>query len=200
MNKLTIPNLHKQTGAALITCLALLVVLTLIGLSGITTTTTEEKMTGSVYNKQASFQAAEAVLRDGEDYAENFINIATDFANCETGCYDKIPPSDTVNYPVWDSANGKDSNGWYTNANNANSTDDAATLQISGQDPSNPNSFDPSFIIENYTGSLIDVDCNIDLKTPAGSSCENRIYRITARSQGLNDQTSTILQSTYKIF
>ena len=198
MNSTNHINNSKQSGAALITCLALLVVLTLIGLSSMTTTTLEEKMTGTVYNKQTSFQAAEAVLRDGENYALNILNEATVFGS-EPGLYDITNPSDP-NYPVWDSINAKDYNGWYTNTNNPAAVDSAADLGVAAGDPADPAKFDPSFIIENYTGSPLDVNCGLDASKAVGSECELDVYRITARSHGLNDQTSTILQTTYKVF
>ena len=189
MNALLSNPFTKQTGAALITCLALLVVLTLIGLSSMTTTTLEEKMTGSMYNKQMSFQAAETVLRDGENYSLNVLNEATVFGS-EPGLYDITSPADP-NYPVWDSAAGKDWNGWYT------PTVTAATMGVSDASDGGIN---PGYIIENYTGSPLDVNCGLDASKAVGSECELDVYRITARSEGLNDQAVTILQSTYKVF
>jgi type IV pilus assembly protein PilX len=50
--------LHQQRGAALITALVMLVILTLLGLAGMTTSTMEERMAANAQEMNRAFQAA----------------------------------------------------------------------------------------------------------------------------------------------
>ncbi len=61
-------NLDKQQGAILIVSLLILLVLTMIGITGTRTTTMEEKMVGNMRQQSISFQAAEAAIRDAENW------------------------------------------------------------------------------------------------------------------------------------
>ena len=62
----------SQSGAALFVCLMLLTVMTLLGISAVTTTTLEEKMAASLRNKSLSEGGAESALRAAEDYLWNY--------------------------------------------------------------------------------------------------------------------------------
>lgn len=173
----------QQTGAALITSLALLLVLTLIGLSAMNTTTLEEKMTGSVYNQQVSFQRAEAALRIGENTAQLVEQNDTPAAGT-TGLYDFIDPTNP-NYPVWDYSSGKDFDGWYI-------TNTADVEHIPDHD------FNPSYVIEYISDYQQNPNCI--LNTPAAEECDTHtIYRVTARAQGLNDRATSVVQSSYRV-
>jgi len=56
----------NQTGVVLVVSLVMLLLLTLIGLTGMQTTSLEEKMAGNIRNQNLAFQAAESALRAGE--------------------------------------------------------------------------------------------------------------------------------------
>lgn len=58
-----------QRGAVLIVALIMLLLLTIIGLSGMRGTTLQENMTSNMREGNLSFQAAEAALRRGEEEA-----------------------------------------------------------------------------------------------------------------------------------
>lgn len=62
--------MNKQSGAALIVSLVLLVLVTLLGVAGIQTVALEEKMAANAYDRNLALQAAEAALRAGETLAE----------------------------------------------------------------------------------------------------------------------------------
>ena len=57
---------HRQSGIVLIVSLFVLVLLTIIGVSGMKVTSLEEKMAGNDRDQSIAFQAAEAALRAGE--------------------------------------------------------------------------------------------------------------------------------------
>src|SRR5688572_1152795 len=55
---------HRERGAVLIVALLFLVMLTLLGVTAMTGTTMEERMSGNARDASIAFQAAEAALRD----------------------------------------------------------------------------------------------------------------------------------------
>lgn len=59
---------HKQNGAVLLVSLIILLIMTVIGTSGITSVTLEERMVSNMYDDNLSFQTGETALRDCEDY------------------------------------------------------------------------------------------------------------------------------------
>lgn len=69
MNELR--NLRGQTGAALITSLIFLTVLTILGMSTLGTALLESRMAGNARDRNLAFQAAEIGLRDAEGYIRN---------------------------------------------------------------------------------------------------------------------------------
>lgn len=62
MTQQTAQPARAQKGAALVTSLMILFVLTLVGVSAMQTTTLEEKMSGNLRNTNIAFQAAESCL------------------------------------------------------------------------------------------------------------------------------------------
>jgi len=55
---------HREKGAVLIVALLFLVMLTLLGVTAMTSSTMEERMAGNARDTSVAFQAAEAALRD----------------------------------------------------------------------------------------------------------------------------------------
>lgn len=173
---------QTQTGAALFVCLMLLTILTILGLSSVSTTTLEEKMAGNIRNKHMSFQAAEAALRTGETTA-NGLNSTTLF-NGTNGLYPQSKygddPADSgvyAYYPIWNDS---------VTTINWQSVATLGSLVTTA----------PSYIIEDFGDSPRDNDCLLDAEIPAG--CMLPVYRITAQGTGINDNANTVLQSTYK--
>lgn len=179
--KYSIPQ--KQTGAALITSLVFLVILTLLGVSSMTSSTLEEKIAGNMLNKQASFQAAEAALREGEQDIEN--NALTDNSNSRgadqaegtvlDNGYNPRSIASHAGYPLWE------------NMADADWTQGTAINGI----PDNP-----VYTIEQYGTAPRDENCGLD--PTEASTCQSIIvYRVTAKGTGLNDNAETLLQSIY---
>ncbi len=169
-------NVTKQSGAALFVCLMLLLVMTLIGVSGITSSTLEEKMAGNMRNKHMSFQAAEAALRIAEIEAAALASD-TNFATAGDHLYERTDL-------IWETAAD-----WSVYGLNAII------------DPDNDNvpprfAQDPSYIIENYGTAPRDADCM--LERPIKPGCLLPVFRLTARGTGLNVNAISIIQSTYK--
>lgn len=62
------PAPRRQAGAALVVSLILLLVLTLIGVTGMRSASMEEKMAGNMRDRNVAFQAAESGVRTGEKW------------------------------------------------------------------------------------------------------------------------------------
>lgn len=175
------PRVQTERGVALITGLILLVVVTLLGLSNLQTVTFEEKMTGATYDRQIALQAAEAALREAEQYVEN--NKPTPsyadangtcprnaINNCTNGI---CPPPDKDCPSRWLPASGFTQ--W---------TDATVSLpEIAGK---------PQYFIE-YLGNTF--PCS-DGGASDPKSCKR--YRITARSNPGDGRASVMLQSVYR--
>jgi type IV pilus assembly protein PilX len=87
-----LPQRHRQTGATLIVGLVLLLVLTVVGVSGMNTATMEITMAGNMQFQQDAFQAAE----DAIDIAIGRRDYMTDEANPRT-----IAALGDANYDRW---------------------------------------------------------------------------------------------------
>ncbi|MCQ8127275.1 pilus assembly PilX family protein [Methylomonas rivi] len=72
------PNIsNNQAGAVLVVSLIMLLLLTIIGVSGVQSTSLEEKMAGNNRDRNLAFQSAEAALRAGEARIETLWNGGT---------------------------------------------------------------------------------------------------------------------------
>ena len=171
---------RKQKGTAIIVCLMLLTIATLIGVNAVSSTVLEEKMAGNIRNKHMSFQSAEAGLRQAELAAASLTDVtAFDGSN---GLYPGSNPGDSqgvlgalADYPVW--------------------LDDVNTNWVNGTAPTGiPNA--PQYIIEDYSESPRDQTCQFIKPIPPG--CKLKVYRITVQAEGLNSNSVSMLQSTYK--
>ena len=62
---------NRQTGVVLVIGLVFLLIMTITGISAIQRSTLQERMAANAGTRTAVFQAAEAALREGEDYVSN---------------------------------------------------------------------------------------------------------------------------------
>lgn len=181
---------RNETGAALIVSLIILVVVTLIGLSGIQIVGQEERMSSNTFDRGLGFQGAESALRVGEDIAKAqaaTVPPNTGFPDngeysdagdtcpgtpspCESGLCAK-PDKDCT--PRWMDAAFE---GW---------------ADVSGVDLGTL-STTPQYFVE-YLGN--NFPCNTNDPTAGAFDCKR--YRITARSGSSGDRASVILQSIF---
>lgn len=61
----------KQRGAALFVSLMMLILVSILGVTGVRLVSLEERMAGNSYDRNIAFQVAEAALRAGEKVAED---------------------------------------------------------------------------------------------------------------------------------
>jgi type IV pilus assembly protein PilX len=173
--------MKKQKGAALIVSLVLLTLVALVGVAGVQTISLEEKMAGHSFDRNLAFQAAEAALREAEQYVETN-KPPTDLPNDDNGCPGAsainnctdglCPPPDKDCEPRWKYLNF---NGW------KNAT--VPVLALAGT---------PQYFIE-YLGNTF--PCS-DGGTSDPMNCKR--YRITARSNPGAGRASVMVQSVYR--
>lgn len=180
------PMPKKSRGSVLIVSLVILLVLTLLGLSGMGDTVLQERMAGNLQESMSAFQAAEAGLRDGETDATENITIADVFKpDCTDGlCEPADPATDT--YDVWQVGAGLVTWATYTNAIEFGDGTGANDLQNVSQNP--------AYIIER----LQVVERGGSLVTGFQSQPQNEWYRITARGFGRNGQSQATVQSVIR--
>ncbi len=171
-------KLKNQRGSILIISLMILVVLTMIGVSSMSTSSLQERMAGNFRDRQIAFQAAEMTLAYAEDFANNNINSASIF-NDTNGYYSQY------NGPT--SFNAFDSTWWTgTNCQVLPTTIDQVRTQ-------------PCYTIE-YRGDIGEEEgTSINLSGYGESTGGGQIsnFRVTVRATGLSDNTLVILQSNY---
>jgi type IV pilus assembly protein PilX len=159
-----------ESGSALIISLVMLLVMTMLGVSTVKMTVLSERMSGHFFNKQSSFDASEAALREGEAAANGFaVYSATDGT-------DGLYAPNTASTPRWsDSAT--------TWQNRLGSTLPGVAQQ-------------PQYIAEYLGGVPRDDNCALDTSASTNQDCWRYAYRISAQGWGANVNASSITQST----
>ncbi|WP_324778920.1 pilus assembly PilX family protein [Thiobacillus sedimenti] len=173
-----------QRGAALITGLIFLVVLTLISLSAIKATSLEERMAGNARDQDVAFEAAEAGIRDA---MKKLPTVSTQPALFVAGCSNGYCLNDPVT-PVWTALTAN--NQW-------TSTKTAAyngTLNFSGSGPALPQQ--PRYIIELLPGTVPAFGSTATIGKGNTSGAQLTPYRITAVGWGMTGQTQAMVQAT----
>jgi len=160
-----------QSGAVLIISLVMLLLLTLIGISGTQTSSLEEKMAGNLRDKSLAFQTAESALI----VAENSLNspaLPPTFDDAGTGGFysetSTIPTQSALSTDLF----------WTTNP--------VRTSTITGLASGIAR---PLYIIQRLPACLDPAGC-----PPAALTT---LYRITVRATGGSLNAVVILQSTY---
>lgn len=165
---------RAQQGVVLIVGLIMLLLMTLIGTTGMQMTSLEEKMAGNMRDRNLAFQAAESALAAGEFYLGNVAVFPSPFCSKANGRFlerDKdCNPATVETTPVWESIS------WDNN-------DSVAYTGVLSNLSANPR-----YIIE-------DMGCI----PPPGVCPGPHNYRITARAAGGSAETIVILQAIFQI-
>lgn len=164
-----------QRGAALITALVILVVLTVLGISAMRTSSLEEGIVGNLRDRDLAFQASETGLTAAENFLGATTTIPLPDAGGGSGVFLRNQFGDYRNTAydtaLW--ANG-------TEYGTAGTTD---LLEVSA---------DPIFIVE-YEQEIID-----DLDPESKAKGRGRFYfRITSRGVGSSPNSAILLQEVF---
>jgi len=184
---------NKQKGVVLITSLVLLLIMTMLGVTAMSTTIIQEKMAGNSLDRERAFQAAEAALRDAEQFIENptfaFDPLASAVNDsCTNGLCTKRENNAGFDFNLGSSDAGWIDERWLDptlDVWNDVSKHRQYTITINGV------STIPKYIIEYLTS----IDCPGSIN--GANDCE--IYRITAQATGGTINSRVMLQSTYRI-
>lgn len=199
MTNTRIPHvpMTRQTGAALVTGLIFLVVLTMIGVTAARMSTLEERMSGNMRDRAIAMQAAELALRDAERDVSNSVTASdrnivgiTEFvADCGAStstieddglCYNGASGYATA---IWTTASMTAAPsvpyGLFTTRTSPTGTTPDSTKAIPIV------SAQPRYLIEGIK------------KSPPGSG-DVFYYRITVRAQGANPNTVVWLQEVFR--
>ncbi len=165
-----------QRGAVLIVSLLLLLIMTLIGVTAMSTTSLEEKMAGNMRDKSVALQAGEAALEDGEAWLAVLGAKPAEVTTCGS------PPCDVWDLNVLPDLSSQPHSWWLSNAREYGS---------SGTNDIGDVATDPRYIVEaqSYVRDNLDSGQN----PPTGRS----FYRVTARGTGGSDDAQVILQTTF---
>jgi len=175
------PTSTSQNGAALITGLIFLVVLTLISLSAIKSTSLEERMAGNARDQDLAFQAAEAGIREAMQNLAALNNNPNAFvAGCSS---DGLCLTDPVT-PVWTSITWTSSD---SKAYTGTSLTFDGTTALSTQ---------PRYIIELVPNTVAAFGSSAATGKGITSGAQLTPYRITARGWGMTGQTQATVQAT----
>jgi type IV pilus assembly protein PilX len=162
----------RHNGSVLIISLLILVVLTLIGITAMSTSGLEERMAGNVRDEQVAFQASEIALRDAEAFIEGIASTAG--FNGTNGLYPQGSSLDiSPDSAIWTGNN-------------------SAVYGGALGDEKTP----PRYVIE-----VLDTQGNNDVNIGGygDSSGVGAVadFRITARGTGISNSSTVILQSYY---
>ncbi len=174
-----IPSKHRQTGAVLILSLIILSVLTMVAVTGMNTSITEEKMSGNIRDQEFAMQASESAMRD----ATNAIDLFVSFGNL-TGTNGLLGLTDNEIYYLSDTAWGV----------GANATD--APALASGQLAATPRRIVKYIGDEDFCTPAAAKGLN-ELGAGTSFACPSSIFRVTAHGTGLSPNTTKVTQSYF---
>ncbi len=194
MSGLTL-TMKNQQGIALFVSLIFLLVLTILGISGMQSTVLEEKMAGNFKDMNTALQASETVTRVGEDWIQELSSKPDEIS---------APSSDQV----WALMNAsddpsagnvdcdKDTTMWWRQCDGdwwiANAVKDDTLLSQENGDTDPQVLTSPRYIIEQQ--SFIRDNLNVGLP---GDGDGRDVYRVTGRGTGGSDLTRVLIQSSY---
>jgi type IV pilus assembly protein PilX len=179
----------RQQGVALIMAMVFLMILTIIGVTVMSTTSLQEKMAGNVQDKNVAFQAAETALT----VAENAINASPP----ATGAFGTTPgylqPAAAGATPVWNDGSLVD----WTDTSKCNSA--GGTLCVSTMDPGLV-AEQPRYIVENLQTIATSSGNSLvqGFAPPPTNSGRITMYRITAYGVGRTTNAVAMVQSVYR--
>lgn len=174
-------NKNRQTGAALIISLIILLLLTIIGVTGMKTTALEERMAGNMRDKELAFESAEAALRDAEAFMETVFTLGAFNADGSDGYYDNSL------LDIWTAVDWK-------GTDTANTNKAVAATTTIGDTP--PGKYVIQYIADSTSDDVsggVNLN-NIGQGTGGGSTS---IFRITVRGTGSSGNAAVVLQTLY---
>jgi type IV pilus assembly protein PilX len=167
---------RQQRGATLIIALLFLSILAILGVTSISGTTAEEKMSANTRDQNVAMQAAEAALRDAERDITNTntsFRVVTATSQFVAACTSALCAQGAATTNLDDTLKS------------------AYYGQFTGELPIQGPAAQPRYMIELLTA--------VPPQVPAPASGQIRNFRITAKGYGRNLATVVILQTVYQM-
>ncbi len=181
---------QRQQGVALVMAMVFLMILTIIGVTVMSSTSLQEKMAGNVQDKNLAFQAAESALRVGEQLLQATAPgaLPTFTTGGTTAGY--FLPAAGGTQPVWLSVD-------WTNCGGSGGVVCLPSNTIAKVKTQ------PKYIIEQVdnvnggtpTGSSLVQPFTYGTSTPGGGQV---MYRVTGLGTGGTDAATAMVQSMYR--
>ncbi len=163
----------RERGSILIISLIILLVLTMLGISSMSTSTMEERMAGNSRDQSRAFQAAEVGLRQAEVFIDAI--ASTEVFGQNAGLYALGNPADIESEETW------------TDQSSIQLPDDSVA-GVSSQ---------PRYVVEHISSQGQD-DINIGGYGESSGMEAIDTFRITVRATGGSNDTVVLLQSYYR--
>lgn len=177
------PAVNRQSGAALLVALMMLLIITLIGLTAARSQTLEVRLSSNLQNRNIAVESGEATLRDGE--AGLFQGIYTNFAQNGKGLY-------TVDASVTQAWYLNSAVVWSSSSNTviAYPTNGAPTI---GSDNAAQGGL---FIVEQMPAVTVPGE-SISAQTYGAGVPPSSVYRVTTKAVGGDTTSNVTLQSLF---
>lgn len=182
---------QHQQGVALVMAMVFLMILTIIGVTVMSSTALQEKMAGNVQDKNLAFQAAESALRVGEQYLQATAPGALPAFTAGGTTPGHFLPAAGGTQPVWETT------GIWANCATAGGVICLPTNTIAKVKTQ------PKYIIEQVdnvnsgtpTGTSLVQPFTYGTSTPGGGQV---MYRVTGLGTGGTDAATAMVQSMYR--
>jgi type IV pilus assembly protein PilX len=176
------PACHNQRGVALVMALVFLTLLTILGVTAMSTSSLEEKMATNTRDRNLAFQSAETALVAAETWMSGLTSEPSPWADTAKGRYTF---DSTVFDPIWKTVDWNGANVVVYPCTPTDSAPNNSSSCVSGAKPViSKVATQPKYLVERMGP--------VDPGTP------NTIaYRITARGTGSSNAAVVMLQSTY---
>ncbi len=167
----------KERGAALIFALVMLLLLTILGITAVTTSSLQEKMAGNMRDQYMAQQAADSILRDAEALIFNQAQRPTPSCPANTAITQRVWDSASVGLPgcLTDVTAAADS--WWTANGFASTLSNGKTAQ------------EPRYVVEYIQRVPVCLDCKPKIY--------RYYYRTTGWSVGATDYARGLIQSVF---
>lgn len=169
------PNISKQNGMVIILGIIFLLILTILGITAMSSTVVTEKMSQNLREVTTAFGASESALSDGEQWIQNQTSPPSPVATCST------PPCNVWQLDAAGTVYQNTSSWWQSQARPFSTT----IGNVSSQ---------PRFVIEQFRFVPYDLSPN-SLSTGRGYY----YYRVSSRGVGATTNSLILLQSIYAV-
>ncbi|PCJ17800.1 MAG: hypothetical protein COB04_08045 [Gammaproteobacteria bacterium] len=173
-------RLTHQRGVILVTSLFILLLMTMLGITGVTTTSLEEKMAANLRDHYLAFQSAETSLLTGEKFAKGLIHMGDFDDEGSVGLYSIADPATQNRWETID---------WEGGSNFVQVKSSLAGLYAQ-----------PKYIIEHLTditGSTGSASVMVSGYGGYSGGSGATVYRVTSFATGGSANSKIMLQSTY---